>query len=177
MKKWKQEIVHLSLNKKGVCVVAMQEDSSPWDNIRMLIATMVGREAYVAGVLRKAASPSYGSLIAGAVDSLFHQVHPPKHYSLSLSISWLCSWFPGWSCFLPILYSSLFAFQNFSAPLSLFIPISLLLSFSSLYLFNFLTFYGFFILCFFLFFKNSTPASYFLLLSFPHSQFLWTVSS
>uniref|UniRef100_A0A914SFW2 G-protein coupled receptors family 3 profile domain-containing protein n=1 Tax=Parascaris equorum TaxID=6256 RepID=A0A914SFW2_PAREQ len=41
-----------------------EEDSSPWENIRTLIASMVGRQALVAAALRKVSSHAYGSLIA-----------------------------------------------------------------------------------------------------------------
>ncbi|VDM46542.1 unnamed protein product [Toxocara canis] len=41
-----------------------QEEPSPWESIRTLIASMVGRQAMVAAALRKVSSHAYGSLMA-----------------------------------------------------------------------------------------------------------------
>ncbi|GMT06511.1 hypothetical protein PENTCL1PPCAC_28685, partial [Pristionchus entomophagus] len=57
-----------------------EEDASPWEGLRTLIATMVGRPLYVAGSLRKSSTPSYGSLLARRTDRLGQPIHAVKFY-------------------------------------------------------------------------------------------------
>ncbi|GMT35187.1 hypothetical protein PFISCL1PPCAC_26484, partial [Pristionchus fissidentatus] len=57
-----------------------KEDGSPWEGIRTLIASMVGRPLYVAGTLRKSSTPSYGSLLARRTDRLGQPIPAVKFY-------------------------------------------------------------------------------------------------
>ncbi|VDM75092.1 unnamed protein product [Strongylus vulgaris] len=51
-----------------------EEDASPWESIRTLIASVVGRQAYVAAALRKASNNAYGTLAVSRRINTLNQV-------------------------------------------------------------------------------------------------------
>ncbi|KIH65575.1 hypothetical protein ANCDUO_04101 [Ancylostoma duodenale] len=51
-----------------------KEDGSPWESIRTLIASVVGRQAYVAAALRKVSSNAYGTLAVSRRINTLNQV-------------------------------------------------------------------------------------------------------
>ncbi|KAI1732346.1 receptor family ligand binding region domain-containing protein [Ditylenchus destructor] len=65
-----------------LAAIKEDEDGSPWESIRMLIAAMVGRQALVAAALRKISNHAYGSLIARRPCLLNQPIPTEKFYSV-----------------------------------------------------------------------------------------------
>ncbi|RCN42181.1 7 transmembrane receptor [Ancylostoma caninum] len=60
-----------------------EEDGSPWESIRTLIASVVGRQAYVAAALRKVSSNAYGTLaVSRRINTLNQPIPPGRFYTV-----------------------------------------------------------------------------------------------
>uniref|UniRef100_A0A915EEN6 G-protein coupled receptors family 3 profile domain-containing protein n=1 Tax=Ditylenchus dipsaci TaxID=166011 RepID=A0A915EEN6_9BILA len=69
-------------NQELAAINKEEEDGSPWESIRMLIAAMVGRQALVAAALRKISTHAYGTLIAKRPCRLNQPIPAEKFYSV-----------------------------------------------------------------------------------------------
>ncbi|WKY16607.1 hypothetical protein Q1695_001333 [Nippostrongylus brasiliensis] len=60
-----------------------KEDGSPWESIRTLIASVVGRQAYVAAALRKVSNNAYGTLaVSRRINTLNQPIPSGRFYTV-----------------------------------------------------------------------------------------------
>uniref|UniRef100_A0A7E4VF70 G_PROTEIN_RECEP_F3_4 domain-containing protein n=1 Tax=Panagrellus redivivus TaxID=6233 RepID=A0A7E4VF70_PANRE len=85
-KVWIVHRMSASENQELAAISKDEEDGSPWESIRMLIAAMVGRQALVAAALRKISTHAYGSLVARRPCILNQPIPPAKFYTVIASL-------------------------------------------------------------------------------------------